>query len=151
MLAGTVLRDLVAVAIQNLFFIVLATFFGFQFHIGGMILLFVLFSLVLVATSTLANALGLITKSEDKLAPIIQGITLPMTLLSGMLLPMELAPTWLRTIAHFNPLYYVVVAARDLSSGHMATAAVTTAFVIMIPLTIITLRWGTSLFRKAVA
>jgi ABC-2 type transport system permease protein len=150
-LAGTVLRDLVAVLVQNLFFIVLALFFGFQFHIGGMLLLFFLFSLVLVTTSTLANALGLITKSEDKLAPIIQGITLPITLLSGMLLPMELAPTWLRAIAHFNPLYYVVVAARDLSGGHIATTAVAVAFFIMIPLTIITLRWGTSLFRKAVA
>lgn len=151
MLAGTVLRDLVVVVVQNLFFIVLAIFFGFRFHIGGMLLLFALFSLVLITTSTLASALGLITKSEDKLAPIIQGIILPITLLSGMLLPMELAPIWLRTIAHFNPLYYVVVAARDLSNGQIATASVAVSFFIMIPLTMITLRWGTSLFRKAVA
>ena len=151
MLAGTVLRDLVTVVIQNLFFILLALLFGFHFHIGGMLLLFVLFSLVLLTTSTLANTLGLITKSEDKLAPIIQGITLPITLLSGMLLPMELAPTWLRIIAYFNPLYYVVVAARDLSHGNIATSAVAVAFLVMIPLTIITLRWGTSHFRKAVA
>jgi len=151
LLAGPVLRDLVVVVVQNLFFILIAISFGFQFDIVGMALLFVLFSLVLAASSTMANALGLITKSEDKLAPIIQGITLPITLLSGMLLPMELAPKWLSVVAHFNPLYYVVLAARDLSAGNIMTSAVGQAFLIMVPLTLVTLRWGTKHFRKAVA
>jgi ABC-2 type transport system permease protein len=151
LLAGPVLRDLVSVVIQNAFFILIALPFGFTFNPLGMLLLFALFSLLLIVSSTLANALGLITKSEDKLAPIIQGITLPITLLSGMLLPMELAPSWLRIVAHFNPLYYVVNAARELVAGHIATPIVAQAFGVMIVLTIITLRWGTNLFRKAVA
>jgi ABC-2 type transport system permease protein len=150
-LAGTVLRDLVAVLFQNLFFILIAIPFGFRFDILGMALLFLLFSLLLTVSSTLANSLGLITKSEDKLAPIIQGITLPITLLSGMLLPMELAPGWLGVVAHCNPLYYVVQAARELSAGHIGAPVVAEAFLIMAALTVITLRWGTNLFRKAVA
>jgi ABC-2 type transport system permease protein len=151
LLAGPVLRDLVAVVVQNLFFIILAAFFGFRCHMAGMALLFVLFSLLLAASSTLANALGLITKSEDKLAPIIQGISLPIMLLSGMLLPMELAPGWLRIIAHCNPLYYVVEAARELTAGNIAAPVVMQAFLIMALLSFITMWWGTNVFRKAVA
>lgn len=151
LLAGPVLRDLVAVVVQNLFFILLAIPFGFRFNLPGMLLLFVLFSLLLATTSTLSNAIGLITKSEDKLAPIIQGISLPIMLLSGMLLPMELAPDWLLIIAHFNPLYYVVEAARELSVGNIASFVVIQAFLIMVPLTLIAMRWGTNVFRKAVA
>ncbi|MGB7978296.1 MAG: ABC transporter permease [Chlamydiales bacterium] len=150
-LAGPVLRDLVAVLFQNLFFVLIALPFGFRFDPLGMLILFSLFSLLLACSSTLANALGLITKSEDKLAPIIQGITLPITLLSGMLLPMELAPTWLRAVAHFNPLFYVVQAARELTAGHIGAPVVIQAFIIMSLLTVVTLRWGTNLFRKAVA
>jgi ABC-2 type transport system permease protein len=58
-----------------------------------------------------------VLKSEDALAPLVQGVALPVLLLSGILLPMALAPDWLRTIASFNPLTHAVDAARALFNG----------------------------------
>jgi len=60
--------------------------------------------MIIIITSSFGNALGLILKDEERLSPILQGINLPVLLLSGMLLPMELAPKWLNYIAHINPL-----------------------------------------------
>ena len=51
-------------------------------------------------------------KSEDALAPLLNRVSVPVLLLSGILLPMTLAPTWLRRLARLNPFSHVVDGAR---------------------------------------
>ena len=105
LLAGRVLHDLVNMLVIVIIFVLLAIPFGFEIRIGGDLLLLVILSLILITTSAFGNGIGMILKSEDRLSPIVQGINLPILLLSGMLLPMELAPKWLQNIAHINPAY----------------------------------------------
>ncbi len=42
---------------------------------------------------------GIATKSEDALAPMVNTLALPILLLSGILLPMTLAPAWLQVVS----------------------------------------------------
>lgn len=139
LLAGSILRDLTNVIVIVILFTVIAMFFGFKVHWLGWLVLLILISLLLITTASFGYALGLIMKDEDKISPIVQGINLPILLLSGMLLPMSLAPTWLQAIAHFNPVYYVVNAARLLCNGHIFVGSVGIAFLVMIPLTALVL------------
>jgi ABC-2 type transport system permease protein len=85
------------------FFTLIAIPFGFQIHILGYLLFQVILCMIIITTSSFGNALGLILKDEERLSPILQGNNLPVLLLSGMLLPMELAPKWLNYIAHILP------------------------------------------------
>lgn len=149
-LAGMVLQDVAVNLTSSLFFVLIALPFGFRINIVGLIALVVLLGLLIATTSSFSYAVGLITKSEDKLAPITHGINMPLTLLSGMMLPMSLAPAWLRTIAHFNPLYYVVEAARHLTVGELTHASVGYAFLFMISVTCFVMWWSTRVFSKAV-
>jgi ABC-2 type transport system permease protein len=151
LLAGPVLRDLVNLQVTVIFFALIAIPFGFDVHLFGFLVLLILISLLLVTTSSFANAMGLILKDEDRLAPIVQGVNLPVLLLSGMLLPMSLAPGWLQVIAHFNPVFYVVEAARLLSAGHIAEAKVGEAFIVMLPLTAVVMAWATRAYNRAIA
>ena len=48
------------------------------------------------AFSAVSYAVALSLKSEDALAPLLNGVAIPLLLLSGILLPMTLAPRWLR-------------------------------------------------------
>ncbi len=64
---------------------------------------------------------------------------------------MELAPSWLQVVAHFNPVYYIVEAGRVLVAGHLTDIRVGEAYLFMVPLTIITVAWATRAFRKAIA
>ena len=59
----------------------------------------------------------LFRSSEDALAPLLNGIAMPLLLLSGILLPMALAPDWLRFLSSLNPLTHAVDAARALFNG----------------------------------
>ena len=52
----------------------------------------VLVCVLAIGISAASYAMGLILKDEDAFAPFIQGVSLPLLLLSGVLLPMSLAP-----------------------------------------------------------
>ena len=150
LLAGPVLRDITTTLAQVILFVLISLPFGFRTSMAGLALLLILLGLLVATTSSFGNAMGLITKNEDKFAPIVHGINLPVLLLSGVLLPMMLAPTWLQAIARCNPVYYVVEAARHLAAGELMAARVWHAFLVMVPLTFITMRWATKVFAKVV-
>jgi len=90
-------------------------------------------------------------KEISGFAAIVNGINLPVLLLAGVLLPISLGPGWMRVLAHFNPLYYLVVSARVLAGGTLTGAAVWQAFAVLVPLCAVILAWATRVFRKAVA
>jgi ABC-2 type transport system permease protein len=149
-LAGMVLRDVVVTLAGAIVFVLIALPFGFRISLAGLAILLILLGLLVATTSSFSYAVGLITKSEDKLAPITHGINMPLTLLSGMMLPISLAPNWLKTLAHFNPIYYVVAAARHLTLGELTDLSVVYAFLFMIPLTFFVMWWATRVFTKVV-
>ena len=151
LLAGNVTRDLVNMLVVVCFFTLIAIPFGFKIHPLGYLIFMSILSMIIITTSAFGNAMGLILKDEDRLSPIIQGVNLPVLLLSGMLLPMELAPKWLQIVAHFNPVYYAVEAGRLLTNGVILNIKVGEAFLFLVPLTVITLVWATSAFNKAVS
>jgi len=149
-LSGPVLFDTLTVFFQSLFFIIIALPFGFRANFLGLIILFLLLALLSCTTSSFGNALALIVKNEDRYAPIVHGINLPVLLLSGTLLPMSLAPRWLNILAHFNPVYYVVEASRLLAKGEIFSMNVLYAFLVLICFTLISMVWATNIFKKVV-
>ena len=151
LLAGRVLRDLVNMMVVVVLFALIAIPFGFDLNVPGFLVELVLLAMILITTSSFGNAMGVILGDEDKLSPIVQGINLPIILLSGMLLPMELAPKWLQVIAHFNPAYYVVEAGRQLAVGQFLNAKVAYAFLFMVPVTVIIVIWATRTFQRSVS
>jgi ABC-2 type transport system permease protein len=150
-LAGPVLRDMTNVLVIVALFTLVSVPFGFHLHIVGWLITLLLICMLIITTASFGYGLGLILKEEDKLSPIVQGVNLPVLLLSGVLLPMELAPTWLQVIAHFNPVFYCVEAARLLCAGTIFDARVGYAFLFMVPLTVLVVAWATRAVRTVVA
>jgi ABC-2 type transport system permease protein len=151
LLLGGVLRDVLMVIVPALIVVAVAIPFGYHPHWAGIALLMILLTLVSAATSATAGTLGLVLKEIGSLASIVVGITLPLTLLSGVLLPLSLAPGWMRVVAHANPLYYAVEAARSLSAGTIGTWTVAEGFLVLAGLVVATFWWATRTYRKAVS
>jgi ABC-2 type transport system permease protein len=151
LLMGTVLKDLVFFIVQALLVIFFAGLFGFHLHPTGLVVMLMLLSLLTMIVSATSSSLGLILKEVGSLAAVVTGLQLPLTLLAGVLLPLSIGPNWIRLIAHFNPMYYVVEASRILADGRVNTSEVWVAFLVMIFLTAITLWWATQVYRKAVS
>ncbi len=117
MLLGRSLRDVVILMVQAILLIVLAIPLGLSVDLGGVAVVLALLALCGLMVAPFSYAAALVLKSEDAFAPLVQGIAMPLLLLSGILLPMALAPDWLQFLSTLSPFTHVVDAARALFNG----------------------------------
>ena len=90
---------------------------GLRIPVAALIIGLVLVGFLAAAFSFISNAIGIATKSEDALAPMVNTLALPILLLSGILLPMNIAPQWLQIVSNFNPFKHIVEALRAVFRG----------------------------------
>jgi ABC-2 type transport system permease protein len=150
-LLGPILFATVAMFVSDIVFVGVGVGFGFSLHLVGLAVLAMLLGLLMVTVSAFSSALALVTKDINSFAAVINGLNLPVLLLGGVLLPISFGPLWLRVLAHFDPLYYVVAASRILAAGTLAATVVWQAFAVLVPLCMLTLVWATRVVRRAVA
>jgi len=151
LLLGRALRDMFSIVVQSLILILLSLPFGLSIHPIGVVITLGLIALIGLLTASIAYAVALWARDENTYAPIIFTSTLPILLLSGVLLPMTLAPQWLRNIAAINPLSYAVDAARAVFRDQITDPSVTRGVVVMLVLSIIAIVIGARSFGRAVA
>jgi ABC-2 type transport system permease protein len=151
LLLGRALRDILSIVIQSLILIVLALPFGLSINPIGVIVVLALIALIGLLTASIAYAAALWLRSEDSYAPLIFTSSLPILLLSGVLLPLGLAPQWLRNIAALNPLSYAVDAARAVFVGNLDNPSVVKGVALMAVLAILAIFLGARAFGRAVA
>lgn len=149
LLLGPVLVDVVVLLVQALLLVGAAYLVGLRVSPVGLVVALVMLALMGLLLASCSYALAL--KNESALASILQFFTLPLLLLSGVLLPLTLAPDWLRTIAGFNPLSYAVDAARALLEGDLASTDVWQGFAVLAPLAVLAVWWAARSFRRALA
>ncbi|MGZ9277163.1 MAG: ABC transporter permease, partial [Candidatus Limnocylindrales bacterium] len=151
MLAGRALRDVTILMGQAILLIAVAIPLGLELVPSGAALTLVIVALVGLSFALLSYTLALVFKSEDALAPVVQGLALPLLLLSGIFLPMTLAPDWLRTLSSINPLTHAVDAARALFNGMWDDPQVVVGATIMVILAAAALFVASRAFSRATA
>ena len=151
LLFGRALRDVLVLLIQAALLVLVALPFGLSINLAGALVVLGLIALIGLTTAAIAYAVALKLRSEDSYAPLIFTATLPLLLLSGVLLPLSLAPEWLRRIASLNPLAYAVDAARAIFNGHMGDPSVGKGVLIMAVLAVVAVVLAARQFGRAVA
>ena len=136
-IVGRTLRDVVVIVTQGIVLCGAAFLMGLRVPIGAFLLGLVLVGLLGAAFSFISNAIGIATKSEDALAPMVNTLALPILLLSGILLPMTLAPAWLQMVANFNPFKHIVEALRAVFRGDFADPIVAIGLVLAVILVVL--------------
>jgi ABC-2 type transport system permease protein len=148
LILGRTLGNVVTIAVQGALLVLVALPFGLNASVGGVLATLAMVCVLALGISSASYAMGLILKDEDAFAPFIQGVSLPLLLLSGVLLPMSLAPTWLRRVSQINPLSHVVDAGRQLFHGNFAVATVGWGTGVTIVLAALLAWWGTRTFQR---
>jgi ABC-2 type transport system permease protein len=151
LLLGPLVSGMLSMFVFDLVLIVVGVLFGFHVHIAGLLVLAVLLALFYLTFAAFSTAIALLTKEITAFAAVVNGINLPLMLLAGVLLPISLGPGWMGVLAHFNPLYYLVEAARTLALDSFSSDTVWQAFAVLTPLCAISLTWATRVYRRAVA
>ncbi len=152
LLVGNVVHDALLLLVQAVLLVVVAWLLGVEVNslpgVGVLLALLVLMGMLMASCS---YAIALAVQDENSFAAILQTLLLPLLLLSGILLPLTLAPEWLQTVADFNPFAYTVDAARALFAGRLGDPAVFEGFGVLIPLTLLALWWAARSYRKGVS
>ncbi len=122
LLLGRVLRDVVVLLVQGALLVAVSIPLGLRAPFMGIVLSLLVVALLGAAFASISYALALTLKSEDAFAPLLNAFVLPVLLLSGILLPMTLAPAWLQTVSDINPLKHVVEGTREFFLGGYDTS-----------------------------
>lgn len=148
LLLGRLVRDILQLLAQSLLLVLVGVAFGLRAPLLGVAVGFVLVAVLAASLASLSYALAMRVNSPQEFAPVINSLNLPAMLLSGILLPMTLAPGWLDAVSHFVPFRYVVDAVREAFLGHYTGGSLALGGAVALALAAVSLGLGTQVFRK---
>ncbi|MEV0623045.1 ABC transporter permease [Nonomuraea sp. NPDC050404] len=151
MLVGKSAKAVLTLLVQAVLIIVLALPMGFELHTVGVLAGLAQLVLFSVGLGALSFVLAIKSAPGGTLFYIVsQSVLFPLLLLSGVLLPLETAPGWLRVLGQVNPVTYVVDAQRALFSGNLGDPSVLYGTASACAVAAIGLYWGNRVLRRGV-
>ncbi|MET7385281.1 ABC transporter permease [Streptomyces sp. NPDC005529] len=149
LLLGRVLRDAAVFVLQAVLLVLAALVMGLRAPLAGILIGFAFVALLTVSLASLSYALALKVSTPQEFGPAVNALTMPSMLLSGLMLPMALAPGWLDVLSHFMPFRYLVDAVRDAYVGSYATAHMLYGVLVALGFATLAVTVGTRVFRRA--
>jgi ABC-2 type transport system permease protein len=115
MMIGSLAYQAAVTTIQSVIILVVGVLMGARYAGGLVGLLVVVACAVLVSASfaSLSNALALLLRTQEALIGVANFLVLPLTFLSSSMIASSLSPSWIRTVATYNPIDWAVVASRE--------------------------------------
>ena len=118
LIIGRALKELTPLVVQALIITLIAVPFGFELFPAHMVVGLLILGVFGVGVGALSYALAIATrKTEWRSGRCSSRLLFPLLILSGMMLPLETGPEWMKALSKFNPLTYIVDAERALFSG----------------------------------
>lgn len=150
LLIGRALKEVAPIIAQALLIVGISLFFGFTADVVGLALGLALLAVFSIGLGSLSYALALATKDREWLFwGVQQTLIFPLLILSGMLLPLDGGPAWMRAVASVNPINWVVRAERALIVGDLGNPAVLWGWVAAVALAAVGLAVGIRGMRRS--
>jgi ABC-2 type transport system permease protein len=149
LLLGRVLRDATVFVFQAVLLVLAAVAMGLRAPLPGILIGFAFVALLTVSLGSLSYALAMKVHTPQEFGPLVNAMTMPSMLLSGLMLPMSLAPAWLDVLSHLMPFRYLVDAVRDAYVGSYATWHMLCGGLVALGFAALAVTVGTRVFRTA--
>ncbi|MFE3036995.1 ABC transporter permease [Streptomyces canus] len=149
LLLGRVLREATVFVFQAVLLVLAAVAMGLRAPLAGILIGFAFVALLTVSLASLSYALAMKVRTPQEFGPLVNAVSMPSMLLSGLMLPMTLGPAWLDVLSHFMPFRYLVDAMRDAYVGSYATDHMLYGVLVAVALTVVAVTVGTRVFRTS--
>jgi len=150
LLIGRALKEMVPIIVQAAVIALVTIPFGFTVNLAGMVVGLVLLSLFGLGFGALSYTLALASRNRDWMFWGVQQATIfPLMILSGLLLPLDNGPEWMRVAAAVNPVRYVVDAERALFAGDFGSPSVPWGFAAAAVLAVVGLAVGIRAMKRS--
>lgn len=151
LLLGRVLMHILLIGFQGVVVAVAAMVLGFRVQPGNFLFALVLLSLMSMLSVAIGYDLVLLVPNESSLGTLINSIAQPISLLAGVLIPLSVAPLWVRNVADWNPFAWGTNGMRAIFQGHIGASVVWQASLIMGVVAVVTLVLSSRLFSREIA
>ena len=151
LLLGRELMFVVLVTFQAVVVAVVAVIFGLRVPPFNVLLALILLALMVFIGVSISYILAIFVPNVNALVNLTNGVTEPLALLAGVLIPITVAPLWVRDVALWNPFAWGANGMRDIFQGHIGYQVVWQAAVILTGLAVIAVLLASRAFSREIA
>jgi ABC-2 type transport system permease protein len=147
---GRALREVVVLLTQAVAITAISLLFGLRVRPLELFVAYVLFAVLALTAVTGSYGLTLWVRDSATLGPVMTAVGQPLMLLSGMLLPLTLAPLWMLAIARENPFYWGTNGLRALFDGQLGALSIWLSLAGVLAMAWLSTQWSLRLFNRSV-
>lgn len=125
-----------------------AVIFGMRVEPGTLLLSYLMLSVMVLLSTSISYDIALFVRNENSLGTLTNSVGQPLSLLAGILIPLAIAPLWVRDIALWNPFAWATNGMRALFAGHIGEQVVWQAAVIVTVVATLAIFFSSRLFGR---
>jgi ABC-2 type transport system permease protein len=151
LLLGRELVFVVLTSFQAVVVAVVALIFGLRVPPINLLLALVLLAMMVLIGVSISFALAIFVPNQTALINLTNGVTEPLALLAGVLIPLSVAPLWVRDVALWDPFAWGAKGMRAIFQGHLGAQVVWEAGIILAVLATVAVVASSRLFNREIA
>jgi ABC-2 type transport system permease protein len=129
---------------------VIALILGLRVPPANFLLALIVLAMMVLLGVSVSYAMALFVP-ERVLGNLANGVAQPLSLLAGVLIPLSVAPLWVRRVALWNPWAWAANGMRALFDGQVGAQVVWQAFLILAGLATVAAVLSSRLFTREIA
>ena len=151
LLLGRELMLVAMIGFQCVMISVIALIFGLRVPPANFLLALVVLAMMVLLGVSISYVVAIVTPNESLLPSVMNGVAQPLSLLAGVLIPLSVAPLWVRDVALWNPWAWGANSMRAIFDGHIGAEVVWQASLILGGLAVVTLILSSRVFTREIA
>jgi ABC-2 type transport system permease protein len=147
-------RELVVAAMicfQAVVLTVIALIFGLRVPPANLLLALIVLAIMVLLGVSVSFVVAILTPNESVLPSVMNGVAQPLSLLAGVLLPLSVAPLWVRDVALWNPWAWGAKGMQSIFEGQVGAPVVWEALVILAGLATLAVVLSSRVFTREIA
>lgn len=151
LLLGRALMHVSLIGVQAVVITLAALPLGLRVNPLNLLISYLILGMMVLMTTSISYDIALSIRNPNALGTTINTIAQPIFLLAGIIVPIALAPLWIRDASLWNPFAWATNGLRALFGGQIGSPAVWQSAVITAVLTVATVAWSARLFNREVS
>ena len=151
LLLGRQLMHVSYILFQAVIITLAAALFGLRVQLGDLVLSYAMLSMMVLLSTSISYDIALFVRNENSLGTLVNSVGQPLSLLAGVLIPLAIAPLWVRDVALWNPFAWATNGMRALFEGHIGEAVVWQGALIVTAVAAVTVLLSSRLFSREIS
>ena len=151
LLLGRELVFFLLIGFQAVVITVVAVILGLRVPPANFLLALIVLAMMLLLGVSISFALAISLPNETLLGNLTNGVAQPLALLAGVLIPLSVAPLWVRRVALWNPFAWGANGMRAIFDGQIGAPVVWEASLILAGLAVVAVVLSSRLFTRELA